>query len=225
MPAPRKNWSLIKEKKSSPSPPQRIGAKLLLPDSLRQKPTVPVWAIEITLKALLGRDNRKISSERAARILPHLEYMVAYLNEIEAQGVTLPEGMKEKLLMESVRLVLTIRPRRHSSDALKVHSSMVDLFLDKMKWPPRPLNDLAKYKLSLIQHLPEIFNELAHHQGCASQCPARSPNELEIKQKIWMVTNRTKLRDTIVSFYHGIDPNSLRGPRHRPRIRRRTYKI
>ncbi len=224
MPAPRKTWKPSSKESSRPLP-DLSPVEALLPNTF-PKPAVPAWAIKALLKALLNRDNRKIPPERADRV--DLEYIVAYLDachdEIEANDFTIPPGIKERVLADFLRRVLTARPRRHSSDVFKVHSRMVDLFLDKMKWPLKPRND-AKYKLSLLQHLPKIFRALAGHHKCGPQCPANSPTESQIKQKFWMVTSRSRLRETIVSFYHGIAPDSLRGPRIRRRTRRRKKLV
>ncbi len=222
MPAPHKTWGPSGKKSSSKPPTELSSAQILAHPIGTHRPVIPNWALVASFSALLGRDNRKIPPDRATRLPEHLDYMVAYIDEIEENGITIPLDVKEKLVSSSVRLALTARPRRHSSDAFKMHCTMVDLFLDKMKWPANDLTDFAGYKNSLVQHLPKLFSELSLHHGCGPRCPALSPTELEIKKKFWLLRNKARLRDTIVSFHHGIEPDSLRGPRHHPRTRRQS---
>lgn len=181
-----------------------------------------MWALASSIAALLGRDNSKIPPARTERLLKGLQEFVLLINAMEAEGIEFSQVMKNKFVARFTREALTRKPPVHPKEILTLHSQLVDLFIQDKGWPIKKVDEIAKYKHALIENLPEIFEQLSKHHGCSPRCPANSPTEIEIKKNFWLIRSPSRLRDTIVGFYHGNKPESVRGPRVKHRIRRRT---
>jgi hypothetical protein len=215
MPARRKTWL--------PSEPALSSAQVLAIGPNEPSPSIPLWALVASFTALLGRDNRKILPDRAARLIKLLLDFVLTIEQVEAKSIALTQAEKDRMVQLFTRDVLTIRPPAHPPHVLAIHSHLVDAFLQSKGWPVSTERQQQTYKMALKKHLPTLLLQLAKYQ-CNDKCPGRPSLDDSDVSDLSTTNSHAALRDEIVARYHCIAPDSLRGARLRRRFRRHLKK-